>query len=167
MTLLAYLPEVEAIVTIAIVAAVGYFLSRWAVKRLQARGAAPSSVRGVRVTISVLSILIAGAIIGSLIGPINFVSGLTLSAFVGLAVTLALQTTLANVIAGFILLQDRMLRLNDTITIGGVTGKVVQIGLVTVWLRLEDGSVASVSNSSLLSGPVINRSAANRLKGEY
>jgi small-conductance mechanosensitive channel len=74
---------------------------------------------------------------------------------------------LGNIIAGFLLLEDRMLRMNDTITIGGVTGRVVRIGLVTVWIRMDDGSLAAMSNSTLLSGPMINRSARDRLKGEY
>jgi small-conductance mechanosensitive channel len=95
------------------------------------------------------------------------VSGLTFSAIIGLAATLALQTTLGNIVAGFILLQDRTLRMNDVITVGSITGRVVRIGLVTVWLRLDDGNVASMSNSTLLSGPMINRSAKDRLKGEY
>jgi len=119
------------------------------------------------VGITVVAVAIAAVTSLSLVGPISLISGLTFSALIGLAATLALQTTLANIIAGFILLQERMLRVNDTITVSGITGRVVQIGLVTVWLRLDDGSVASVSNANLLSGPLINRSAKDRLKGEY
>lgn len=166
-TVFVYLAEVEATVAAVVIIALGLFASRWAADRLLGRGATPSSVRGVRIGITVVALAIAGAAVFILIGPIGVVSGLTFSAIIGLAATLALQTTLANIIAGFILLQNRMLRMNDTIAIGGISGRVVQIGLVTVWLRLDDGSIASMSNSSLLSGPMINRSAADRLKGEY
>ncbi|MCI4373540.1 MAG: mechanosensitive ion channel family protein [Thermoplasmata archaeon] len=162
-----YLVEIEAIVVGAVIISIGLITARWAAARLLRRGATPSSIRGTRITISVVAVLIAATAVFIQIGPIGLVSGLTFSAIIGLAATLALQTTLGNIIAGFILLQDRMLRMNDTITISGVTGRVVQIGLVTVWLRLEDGSVASMSNSALLSGPMINRSAGDRLKGEY
>ena len=43
------------------------------------------------------------------LGPLTVLSGLTLSAIIGLVVALALQTTIANLIAGAILLQDRLL----------------------------------------------------------
>ncbi len=165
--MLPYLPEIYAAIAVTISVVAGYFFSRWGADRLRQRNAPPSSVRGARWGIMVLSIVVAAAAAFILIGPIGLVPGLTVSAILGLAATLALQTTLGNVVAGFILLQDRMLRMNDIITISGVTGRVVQIGLVTVWLRLDDGSVASMSNSELLSGPMINRSAKDRLKGEY
>jgi small-conductance mechanosensitive channel len=158
---------IETVVAVAIIMAIGLAGARSAAAQLLKRGATPQSVRAVRISITLLAVAVSGAAAFILIGPIGVGLGLTFSAIVGLAATLALQTTLANLIAGFILLQDKMLRMNDTITISGITGRVVQIGLVTVWLRLEDGSVASMSNSALLSGPMINRSAMDRLKGEY
>jgi len=114
-----------------------------------------------------MGIVLAGAVLFVAFGPLTVTSGLTFSAVVGLAATLALQTTIGNVFAGVILLRDRVLRLNDIIQIGGITGQVVRLGLVTTWLRLDDGSLASVSNSNLLTGPLVNRSTAERLKGEY
>jgi small-conductance mechanosensitive channel len=166
-TIWAYSREIEAAIAVAAILGIGFFVARRAATRLRDRGAPPTSVRGARVAITVVAFAAAGATAFTLIGPISVISGLTFSALVGLAATLALQTTLANIIAGFILLQNRMLRVNDTITVSGITGRVVQIGLVTVWLRLDDGNVASVSNSNLLAGPVVNRSARDRLKGEY
>jgi small conductance mechanosensitive channel len=146
---------------------IGYLIAHRATVRLLQRGATPSSVRGVRFGITLAAGALALAVVFVLIGPESLVNSLTLSAIIGLSATLALQTTLANIIAGFILLQNRMLRMHDRIQLSGISGEVVQIGLVTVWLRLEDGSVASMSNSNLLSGPLINRSAKDRLKGLY
>jgi small conductance mechanosensitive channel len=162
-----YAAAIEAAVAVGVILVLGLALSRAAARRLVVRGAPPTSVRGARAAITLITLAIAAVTAFSLVGPISLVTGLTFSAIVGLGVTLALQTTLANIIAGFILLQNRMLRVNDTITVSGITGRVVQIGLVTVWLRLDDGNVASVSNANLLSGPLINRSAKDRLKGEY
>ena len=162
-----YLPTVVPLVAAAAVAVGGYLLSHRAAEWLRLRGSPPPSVRGVRVTISLIAFAVAAAILFLAFGRIGAVSGLTFSALIGLAVTLALQTTIGNVIAGFILLRSRLLRLNDNVRIGGVSGRVVQVGLVTTWLLLEDGSLASVSNSTLLSGPLQNRSAGDRLRGEY
>ena len=162
-----YVPTFAAVISAVVIIGAGLYASRRATARLLERGATPQSVRGVRLGITLVALLLAGATAFVLIGPIGVVSGLTFSAILGLAATLAMQTTLANIIAGFILLQNRVLRMGDTIMISGITGRVVQIGLVTVWLKLEDGSLASMSNSALLSGPMINRSAQDRLKGEY
>jgi small-conductance mechanosensitive channel len=162
-----FLNYLEAAIAAAIVLLLGAILTRTATSRLLLRGATPQSVRTVRGTVTTIAAIIAAAAVFILIGPISLVSGLTFSAIVGLAITLALQTTLGNIIAGFILLQDRTIRMDDTITIGSVTGRVVRIGLVTVWVRIDDGSLATMSNSTLLAGPMINRSARDRLKGEY
>jgi small conductance mechanosensitive channel len=161
------LTYLEVAASIAVLAVLGYSAAQATVRRIAAKGAPPVAIRLVRVLFAAACVAVGLAIISEFIGPINFVSGLTVSAVVGLALTLALQTTLANVIAGFILMQGRMLRLHDSVSIGGVKGRVVQLGLVTTWLRLEDGTVASVSNNTLLAGPMVNQSAPTRLKGEF
>ncbi len=162
-----YIPWIETVAAVAIIMTLGLMGGRSAAAQLMRRGATPQSVRGVRISITLVAAAVAGAAAFVLIGPVGVGLGLTFSAIIGLAATLALQTTLANLIAGFILLQSKMLRMNDTITISGISGRVVQIGLVTSWLRLEDGSVASMSNSTLLSGPLVNRTPKERLKGEF
>ena len=167
MVTLPQLTELEASVAAVAVVVAGYFLSGEAGRRLRKQGEPPHAVRFARVMISAVSVLVAVAVLVAFFGPISFLSGLTVSAVVGIAVTLALQTTLANVIAGFILLRNRMIRINDRVTIGGITGQIVQLGIVTIWLRMPDGSVAFVSNSTLLAGPLVNRSAAQRLEGEF
>jgi small conductance mechanosensitive channel len=159
--------QLSAIAAAVVLGAGAYLLSRRSGKWLRNRGAHPLTVRAVRTMIPLVGLALAAAVLFSVFGPVSVVSGLTLSAVVGLAFTLALQTTIGNVIAGYILLRDRLLRLDDDLQISGVRGKVVQVGLVTTWLRLEDGSVASMSNSTLLGGPMINRSASKRLEGEY
>lgn len=162
-----YLPLIIPAVVAAVLAIGGYLLADASARWLRKRGAAPAVVRWARIAITATGLLLAAAVLFVAFGPLPVASGLTLSAVVGLAITLALQTTLGNVIAGFILLRNRVLRLNDRVLIGGVGGTVVRLGLVTTWLRLDDGSLASVSNSNLLSGPLVNKSTGDRLKGEY
>ncbi|MCI4351109.1 MAG: mechanosensitive ion channel family protein [Thermoplasmata archaeon] len=157
----------EFVLAVAI-AVGGYVLSRVVASALRRQHTAPHWVRGTRIAIRVVSIGIAAAILATVLpSVVPLASGLTVSAIIGLAATYALQTTIQNVISGYILLRNRVVRLNDEVRISDVSGKVVQLGLVTTWLRLEDGSLATVSNSTMLSGPLVNRSAAERLKGEY
>ncbi len=162
-----YLPTILPFAAAVVLAVGGYLLSRTAARWLRSRGAPPAAVRGARIAVSLTGFLLAAAVLFVAFGPLTIAGGLTLSAVVGLAATLALQTTISNIIAGFILLRDKVLRLNDRILIGGVSGTVVRLGLVTTWLRLDDGSLASVSNSNLLTGPLVNKSTGERLKDEY
>jgi small-conductance mechanosensitive channel len=162
-----YLPTIVPLLIAVGIAVAGLLFADQLARRLRQRGAMPYHVRGARIIVSTIALVVALLVIFIAFGPISAVSSLTFSAILTLAVTLALQTTIGNVIAGFILLRNRVLRLNDTIVISGITGRVVQLGLVTTWLHLEDGNMVSVSNSTLLSGPMINKSARDRLQGEY
>jgi small-conductance mechanosensitive channel len=163
----AYLPAIISVLIAAAFAVGGYLLSRSAAAWLRQRGAPPHGVHTIRKIIYLLGLAMAALTLFIAFGPLTVVTGLTVSAIIGLVIALALQTTIANVIAGVILLRDGVLRLDDRIQIGSMNGKVVQLGLVTVWLRLDDGTLAVVSNSTLLSGPFRNQSVGDRLKGEY
>jgi small-conductance mechanosensitive channel len=162
-----FLPTLLPIAVAFAFAGGGYYVSHIAAKWLRQRQSQPSSVRWARVAITAFGLLLAGATLFVAFGPLTIAGGLTLSAIVALVVSLAISTVIGNVLAGLILLRNRVLRLGDHIKVSGVEGTVVQIGLVTVWLRLDDGSLASISNSTLLSGPMVNRSTQDRLKGEY
>jgi small conductance mechanosensitive channel len=161
-----YLPTIIPLATAIVLVVGGYLLSSSAAGWLRRRGAPAAAVRWVRFSIAIVGLLLASAVLFVAFGPLTVASGVTLSAIVGLAATLALQTVIGNVIAGVILLRDRLLRLGDHIQVGGVSGAVVRLGLVTTWLRTDDGSFAAVSNSNLLSGPLVNKTAKDRLKDE-
>jgi small-conductance mechanosensitive channel len=88
---------------------------------------------------------------------------LVVSTVGGLILSLALQATLSNVIAGLFMLNDGTLRVGDEITYSSVKGKVVRITLRTSWIATDKGTIAVVSNSNLLGGPLINQTATTRL----
>ena len=152
---------------IVLPAVVGYLLARWAGETAKRRGWSPLRVHTLRVVINVAWVVIVVAETAAILGSVSFLSALTVSAVAGIAVTLALQTTLQNILAGFILIQQRFLRIGDSIQFSGVKGTVVGIGLVEVVLRTESGALAMVSNSNLLAGPTLNFTATQRLAGEY
>lgn len=148
-------------------AAIGSVLSRWLGDLAKRHGRSPLRVRTLRmvITIAWIAIVIAGT--AATLGSFSFLSALTVSAIAAIAVTLALQTTLQNILSGFILTYQRLLRLGDVIQVGGVKGTVVGIGFVAVVLRTENGALAVVSTSNLLLGPMVNFTAPTRLSGEY
>ncbi len=90
-------------------------------------------------------------------------STLTFSGIVGLAITLAFQSTFSNILSGFFLIQENVLRIGDTITFGGIKGEVVKLTYRTVWIRTDNGEITIMSNSTLSAGPFTNHTATQRL----
>jgi small-conductance mechanosensitive channel len=92
--------------------------------------------------------------------------GINVSAFVaalgigGLAFSLAARDTIADAIAGFIILVDQPFRIGDRIEIqeASTWGDVVDIGLRTTRIRTRDNRMVIVPNSIIGSNQVINYS---------
>src|SRR5260370_36889745 len=109
-------------------------------------------------------ITLAGVGILSVIGVASEFSFLTISGVVGLAVSLALQNTLSNIISGVLLLSDGVLRLDDSVEYSGVKGVVVKIGLRATWVKTDRGEIAAISNNYLVNGPLVNHTATQSLE---
>ena len=140
------------------------FLIRRAAK---AAGASPTVIHDVRVALRVIAalVILSGAL--RLAGLTSEFTTLTISGIGALAVSLALQTTLSNIISGILLLNDGVIHLNDTVEYGSVKGKVVRLALRNTWIKTDSGTIAVVSNSQLSSGPLINHTATARLSKRY
>jgi small-conductance mechanosensitive channel len=76
----------------------------------------------------------------------------------GLAISLAAKDTIADAIAGFIILVDRPFRIGDRIEIQevGTWGDVTDIGLRTTRIRTRDNRMVIVPNSVIGANQVIN-----------
>ena len=139
-------------------------LSRLTASAAKRAGVAPNEVRQIQDALMVVFIAIAAVVITGVLGISSVLTTFTFSAVAGVAATLALQSTLQNIIAGIFMIRDHTLRLGDSIEIGGMKGRVVKLGFRTVWLKDERGSVVIVSNSTLLNGPFVNHTATQRLE---
>ena len=144
--------------------AVEELLSRLTARAARRAGVAPNEVRQIQDALVIIFIAIAAVIITGVLGISSLFTTFTFSAVAGLAATLALQSTLQNIIAGIFMIRDHTLRLGDSIEIGGMKGRVVKLGFRTVWLKDERGSVVIVSNNTLLNGPFVNHTATLRLE---
>ncbi len=88
---------------------------------------------------------------------------LTISGIAAIVLSLALQTSLSNVISGVLLLLDNTLRIDDLIEYSGIKGQVVKIGLRSSWVKTSEGNIVIISNSQIANGPLINYTAGERL----
>ena len=143
--------------------AVEELLSRLTARAAKRAGVAPNEIRQIQDVLLIIFIAIVAVIITGVLGISSLFTTFTFSAVAGLAATLALQSTLQNIIAGIFMIRDHTLRLGDSIEIGGMKGKVVKLGFRTAWLKDEGGSVVIVSNNTLLNGPFVNHTATQRL----
>jgi MscS family membrane protein len=103
-------------------------------------------------------IVVAGASILLTYFGINVTAFAAALGLGGLALSLAARDTIADMIAGFIILVDRPFRINDRIEIQeiGTWGDVVEIGLRTTRIRTRDNRMVIVPNSIIGTNQVIN-----------
>jgi small-conductance mechanosensitive channel len=150
-------------VTFLLFEGIGRLLSRIAVHA----GGSALMVRRVKDTLRLLGLAVAVYVGLAASQLLSVLSLLTISGIIGLIISLALQSTLTNVIAGVFLLRDHALVQGDSITFSGVTGKVLRITFRNVWMLTAQGEVAVVSNSNLYGGPFVNHSMKDRVRDEF
>ncbi len=129
--------------------------------------AGPTVLRDIGTGLRLIALVLILSNILNVAGLSSLFATLTISGVLAIALSLALQTTLSNVISGLLLFSDGVLRLGDTIEYGSIKGKVVRIGLRNTWIQTELGNLVVVSNSSLSGGPLTNHTATGRLKKKY
>ncbi len=133
----------------------------------KAAGAGSTVLRDIKTGTRLIAFVLIFSNVLNLTGLSSLFTTLTISGILAVAVSLALQTTLSNVISGLLLFNDGVLRLGDVIEYGGTKGRVVRIGLRNTWIKAELGHLVVVSNSSLSGGPLANHTATERLKKKY
>jgi MscS family membrane protein len=137
-------------------------LERYWLRRFQpSNTAAVSLMRVFRRGIDTL--VVFGALLATLrhfgIDPTPALAGLGVG---GIAVALAAQKTLENVIAGASLIFDQAVRVGDTLKMGEIVGTVDHIGLRSTRIRTIDRTIVSVPNSQIASASLETLSARDK-----
>lgn len=84
-----------------------------------------------------------------------------------LAIGLASQQALSNIIAGLVLAVDHPFRIGDRIRLpGSESGEVLDVGMRSTQIRLADGSVLIVPNADLVAARLVNQSTERSVRGE-
>ena len=107
----------------------------------------------VRVVLYVLLGLMAASTLG-----IDVTGIIALASVLTLAVSLAVQNALTNVIGGFTLLYTKPFHSGDYVDIGADSGTVTEIGMTYTKLLTPDNKMISIPNSIVVAGDIVNYS---------
>jgi MscS family membrane protein len=118
------------------------------VRRRRSLSGAASALRLVRRLIDGL-ILFAGLLFTLHHFGINLTATLAGLGVGGIAVALAAQKTLENVIAGVSLIADQAVRVGDVLSLGDIQGTVEELGLRSTRIRTIDRTVVSLPNGQI------------------
>lgn len=80
----------------------------------------------------------------------------------GVGVGFGLQTVIANLAAGVLLLFERLISTGDIVEVGGLIGEVKRIGIRSSTVRTSQGAEVIVPNSNLVTDEVINWTLSER-----
>ena len=158
---------VELTFSLGAIAVVGALLTRFIRRVARRAGVSKQVVSSVTELMGVLMLLAGVGVISTVAGLSSYFTSLTISGIAGLAASLALQSTLSNVISGVLMLHDGVVHVGDDLQYGGpggLKGKVVRITLRSTWIKTPDGVISVVGNTALAAGPIINFTATQRLE---
>lgn len=152
------LPEWEAVAGALLVFLVGFVILRIAIRivmKVLARGIREQSRELLRKTLiyvgAVLLFVIvlntAGVSVGALLGA---------AGVVGIAIGIASQASLSNVISGFFLVSERFFEIGDVVRIGENTGIIASIDLLSVKVKTFDNVLIRVPNQRLIEQDIVN-----------
>lgn len=98
-----------------------------------------------------IGILAATEIVGLNLG--------SLIAFLGVGIGFALKDLLSNFIAGIMILTQKKFKIGDTIKLGDIIGKIVEIETRTTQIKSFDGTLLIIPNAQMITAVIENFSA--------
>ncbi|MCA9572717.1 MAG: mechanosensitive ion channel, partial [Myxococcales bacterium] len=160
-----WIPFLQSLLAAVAIFIVGWVLSKWAhafslrVMRRRKLDEAMGRFLATLVRYIVLALTVVAALGQAGVETTSLVAAL---ASAGLAVGLALQGSLGNFASGVMILFFRPFTVGEVITVGGVTGGVLDISLFATKLGLPDGTHVLIPNSSVTGGEIRNHVVAGR-----
>lgn len=156
--------ELLTIYGIKVIAAIAIFvIGRWIakivsnlVRRMMRKAKVDETLRkfvGGIVYIALLAFVVLAALSQLGIQTTSFIAVLGAA---GLAIGLALQGSLANFAAGFLMIIFKPFRVGDYIEGGGVAGTVEEIQIFTTTLKTPDNKTVIIPNAKLTSDNIVN-----------
>ena len=111
----------------------------------------------IRTLVKTILYVLLALILASSIG-IDVTGIVALASVASLAISLALQNMLANVIGGFTLLYTHPFGSGDYVEIAGQSGTVQEVGIAYTRLTTPDNKLVSIPNSAVVAAEIVNYS---------
>lgn len=109
----------------------------------------------IRNVIRIVLYILLGMIVASALG-LDVTGVVALASVASLALSLALQDCLTNLIGGFTLLYTHPFASGDYVEIAGQSGTVQEIGMAYTKLTTPDNKMISIPNSSVVAAEIVN-----------
>ena len=109
--------------------------------------------------LKVVLLVLLGLMAASKLG-IDVTGVVALASVASLALSLALQDSLSNVIGGFLLLSNHPFHTGDFVEIAGQAGTVQTIDITYTKLTTADNKTISIPNSAVVSSQIVNYSTS-------
>ena len=109
--------------------------------------------------------ILLGLILASSLG-IDVTSIVALASVLTLALSLALQNMVSNIIGGFTILYTHPFHSGDYVEIAGQGGTVKEINMTYTMLATPDNKLISIPNSSVVAAQIVNYSASETRRVE-
>lgn len=156
--LIQYGPKLLAAIAIFFI---GKIVARWVkriVTRIMTKGNVDPLIIGFTSSIAYMAMMVF--VVVATLGQIGIqtTSFIAILGAAGLAIGLALQGSLANFAAGFLLIIFRPFQVGDVVEAAGVTGKVDLIQIFTTTLKTPDNKTIIIPNAKLGGDNIINYS---------
>jgi small-conductance mechanosensitive channel len=100
------------------------------------------------------TVLIAMAVLGEL--GVQLTALLGAAGILGIAIGFASQTSFSNIISGIFLISEKPFTVGDTIRIGGTSGVIQSIDLLSIKIRTADNLFVRIPNEKILNSEVTN-----------
>ncbi|MRR07033.1 MAG: mechanosensitive ion channel family protein [Deltaproteobacteria bacterium] len=152
-----------AILTKIVAAIIFWIVGRWLIglvgrmmkQAFEKQKLDPSLIRYIGSFVAVtLNIILVVAILGYF--GVQTTTFAALVAGVGLAVGVAWSGLLSNLAAGIFLIVLRPFKVGDFVTVGGITGTVMEIGLFATTLNTPDNVLTLIGNGKIFSDTIQN-----------
>ncbi|MFZ9940366.1 MAG: mechanosensitive ion channel family protein [Bacteroidia bacterium] len=123
----------------------------------------PFTVDGIKILLVIFGVLLAAggvfdADVTALIG------GLGIG---GLAVALAAQESLANLLGSFTIFLDKPFQVGDSVEFSGVSGTIEKVGFRSTRIRTHDKTLLTVPNKNLVGAPLNNMSEGTQKRARF
>ena len=120
----------------------------------------------IRSTLKILLLFLTILIVAPTLG-IETSSLLAVMSIAGVAVSLSIQGILGNFFSGITLLMSKPFKVGDFVTIGGMSGTIVETGITHTKLHTVDNQVILVPNSSVTSNVITNVSTEDKRRLDF